>query len=390
MIYTTPMIRTPTGLMCERQMKIMTIVGTRPELIRMSAVIKAFEQTHGVEHVLVHTGQNWDPALRDVFFRDLDLSEAHHTLNINVSSVGAAIGDIIRETERVLLEVMPDAVVVLGDTNSAYSLVIAKRMGIPTYHLEAGNRCFDSNVPEETNRRIVDHCADFNLAYTNQARLNLLNEGLETRRILVIGSPMREVLAQQRGGIDSSTVLDTLELEPEGYFVLSAHRQENVDDPSRLAALLDVLTRIEDEWNLPVIFSAHPRTKMRLAELGRSDFGSNVRLLEPFGFHDYVKLQMSSSCVLSDSGTIAEESAILNFPAVTLRGSIERPEALDTGSITMVDLNPDDVIRGIHFAMNRPRPIVVPDDYAVANTSERVVNFVISTASRHKEWSGLR
>jgi UDP-N-acetylglucosamine 2-epimerase len=371
-------------------MKIMTIVGTRPELIRMSAVIKAFEQMQGVEHVLVHTGQNWDPTLRDVFFRDLNLSEAHHTLNINVTSVGAAIGDIIRETERVLLEVMPDAVVVLGDTNSAYSLIIAKRMGIPTYHLEAGNRCFDSNVPEETNRRIVDHCADFNLAYTNHARLNLLSEGLEPRRILVIGSPMREVLGQQREGIDSSTVLDTLELEPEGYFVLSAHRQENVDDPIRLAALLEVLTRIEDEWNLPVIFSAHPRTQMRLAELGRSDFGSNVRLLEPFGFHDYVRLQMSSSCVLSDSGTIAEESAILNFPAVTLRGSIERPEALDTGSITMVDLNPDDVIRGIHFAMNRPRPIVIPDDYSVANTSERVVNFVISTASRHKEWSGLR
>ncbi len=377
-------------------MKVMTVVGTRPEIIRLAAVMRRLDATEGVEHVLVHTGQNWDHQLNEVFFEDLGLRLPDHVLNVDVSSLGATLGDILRRTESVLDLERPDAFLVLGDTNSALSLIMAKRRRIPTYHMEAGNRCFDSNVPEETNRRLVDHTADFNLAYTEHARRNLLAEGLHPRRILVTGSPMAEVLAAARDAIAGSTALANQGLAEDQFFLVSAHREENVDSPARLGALLECLNVVAAEWGLPVLVSTHPRTRKRIeAASGGPTPHPLVRFHEPFGFLDYNRLQLASACVLSDSGTIAEESSILGFPAVTLRSSIERPEALDTGAITMTDLSPGAVLRGIRFAMARARGGdsrggCLPADYAITNTSERVVNFILSTAFQHEFWSGLR
>ena len=365
-------------------MKVMTVVGTRPEIIRLAAVMQRLESTDGIEHVLVRTGQNWDRQLNEVFFEDLGLRLPDHLLNVDVSSLGATLGDILRRTEEMLEREKPDAFLVLGDTNSALSLIMARRTRVPTYHLEAGNRCFDANVPDETNRRLVDHTADFNLAYTEHARRNLLAEGLHPRRILVTGSPMAEVLAAHRSAIDASVALETLGVEPGRYFLVSAHREENVDSPERLTALLGCLNAVSSEWQLPVLVSTHPRTLKRLEALAAVEVDPVVRFHEPFGFLDYNRLQLGAACVLSDSGTIAEESTILGFPAVTLRSSIERPEALDTAAITMTDLDTSAVLRGIRFAMSRggaadagdSRRGERPSDYRVTNTSERVANFI--------------
>ncbi len=379
-------------------MKVMTVVGTRPEIIRLASVMRRLDATEGIEHVLVHTGQNWDRQLNEVFFEDLGLRLPDHVLNVDVSSLGATLGDILRRTEAVLDLEKPDAFLVLGDTNSALSLIIAKRKKIPTYHMEAGNRCFDANVPEETNRRLVDHTADFNLAYTEHARRNLLAEGLHPRRILVTGSPMAEVLEAQRSDIEASSALESLGVTAGGYFLVSAHREENVDSPDRLTLLLGCLNAVAAEWELPVLVSTHPRTRKRLEGLAGVEVNPLVRFHEPFGFLDYNRLQLSAACVLSDSGTIAEESTMLGFPAVTLRSSIERPEALDTGAITMTDLDASAVLRGVRFSMARaagaaagePRGGVRPVDYQVLNTSERVVSFILSTAFQHQFWTGLR
>lgn len=371
-------------------MKVLTVVGTRPEIIRLAAVVRRLDSTPRIEHVLVHTGQNWDHQLSDVFFEELGLRKPDLLLGVDTSSLGSTLAEIISGTERVLLEERPDAFLVLGDTNSALSVIMAKRLKIPTYHMEAGNRCFDANVPEETNRRLIDHTADFNLAYTEHARRNLLSEGLEPRRILVTGSPMREVLNLYREGIDQSSVLEELVIEPRKYFVVSVHREENVDNPERLGSLIASLDAVAKRWGYPVLVSTHPRTRNRLTSRSEMTVNPLVRFHEPFGFLDYNKLQLDSACVLSDSGTIAEESTILGFPAVTLRGAIERPEALDTGGITMVDVDPPSVIAGVEFAIERGREPVAPADYWVTNTSERTVNFIISTAPRHKQWSGLR
>jgi UDP-N-acetylglucosamine 2-epimerase (non-hydrolysing) len=256
--------------------------------------------------------------------------------------------------------------------------------------MEAGNRCFDANVPEETNRRIVDHTADFNLVYTEHARRNLLAEGLEARRIVRTGSPLREVLDIYQSEIDRSKILEELSVSPGGYFVVSAHRQENVDNPARLESLILSLNLIAETWNLPILVSMHPRTRNRIEKFAVPLSHELVQFHEPFGFLDFNKLQLNSACVLSDSGTIAEEASILGFPAVTLRGAIERPEALDTGSILMVDVNPVQVVTGVRFAMDRVGRIDIPIDYCVTNTSERVVNFILSTVDQHKSWSGLR
>ncbi|MGC4110499.1 MAG: UDP-N-acetylglucosamine 2-epimerase (non-hydrolyzing) [Nocardioides sp.] len=370
------------------ELKVMTIVGTRPEIIRLARVIARLDATEGVEHRLVHTGQNHDPALKDVFFDDLGLRAPDHYLDVDTSSLGAVLGGVLMATERVLMAERPDAVVVLGDTNSCIAAVIAKRMRIPVYHLEAGNRCFDENVPEETNRRLVDHVADFNLAYTEHARRNLLSEGLHPRRVVVIGSPMREVLDHARSGIDASDVVGRLGLTPQRYFLASAHREENVDSPERLRMLLEVLGAVHRRFGYPVVVSTHPRTRRRLEEAG--DLGSDdIRWLEPFGFHDYNRLQLDAACVLSDSGTISEESAILGFPAVTLRDSIERPEALDAGTILMTGLDADDAERAVAVAMAEA-PSSMPEGYDVADTSSRVVRFILSTAGRHHTWSGIR
>lgn len=378
-------------------MKVMTVVGTRPEIIRLAAVMRRLDATEGIEHVLVHTGQNWDRQLNEVFFDDLGLRPPDHVLNVDVSSLGATLGDILRRTEEVLDAEKPDAFLVLGDTNSALSLIIAKRKRVPTYHMEAGNRCFDANVPEETNRRLVDHTADFNLAYTEHARRNLLAEGLHPRRVIVTGSPMAEVLEAHRSAIEASGALDSLGVSPGGYFLVSAHREENVDSPERLRLLLGCLNEVATEWRLPVLVSTHPRTRKRVEALTGAEVNSLVRFHEPFGFLDYNRLQLGAACVLSDSGTIAEESTILGFPAVTLRSSIERPEALDTGAITLTDLDAEAVVRAIRFARARADSVdgafrggERPVDYQITNTSERVVNFILSTAFQHDFWFGLR
>src|SRR6478735_3861531 len=327
----------------------MTIVGTRPELIRLSRVITRLDET--VDHVLVHTGQNYDFALNEVFFRDLGLRAPDHVLGVDTSSLGRVLGETLIKTEQVLLEERPDAVLVLGDTNSCVAAVMAKRMRIPVYHMEAGNRCFDENVPEETNRRLVDHVADFNLVYTEHARRNLLAEGLHPSKILLTGSPMREVLDYYRSQIDASDVLNQLCLSERGYFLVSAHREENVDPPERLRMLLECLNAVRDEWNLPILVSTHPRTRKRLEALQDWVETDGITFHDPFGFHDFNRLQLGAACVLSDSGTISEESAILGFAAITLRDSIERPEALDTGSIMMTGLDARDVVCAVEIAM---------------------------------------
>jgi len=372
--------------------KVMTIVGTRPEIIRLARVMERLDRA--VQHVLVHTGQNYDHQLNQVFFDDLGLRAPDHYLAVGTDSLGQTLGDVLNKIEQVLLAERPDAVLVLGDTNSCIAAVMAKRMRIPTYHMEAGNRCFDENVPEETNRRLVDHVADFNLAYTEHARRNLLAEGLHPRRMIVTGSPMREVLEHFRPQIDASNVLARLGLKRKGYFLVSAHREENVDAPDRLGLLLDCLTRVADKWQLPVVVSTHPRTRKRLEALGADEIdlgSSDVRWLEPFGFHDYNHLQLAAACVLSDSGTIAEESSILGFPAVTLRDSIERPEALDSGSVIMTGLSADDVETAVEIALEDGTVTSsLPDGYEVTDTSNRVVRFIVSTASRHHSWAGIR
>ena len=365
--------------------KVMTVVGTRPEIIRLSEVIKRLDAT--VDHVLVHTGQNYDYELNEIFFDELGLRKPDHYLQVDTSSLGRVLGEVLIKTEQVLLQEKPDAFLVLGDTNSCIAAVMAKRMRIPVYHMEAGNRCFDENVPEETNRRMIDHVADFNLVYTEHARRNLLAEGIHPRRILLTGSPMNEVLAAQRSAIEASDVLDRLGLEQGGYFLVSAHREENVDDPARLSALLDCLDAVVSEHELPVLVSTHPRTRSRLEAAGREVAG--VRFHKPLGFHDYNHLQLKARCVLSDSGTIAEESSLLGFPAVTLRDSIERPEALDAGSIIMTGLDPENVLLGLTCA-SRTRSGVVPTDYSITNSSERTVNYLVSTSSRHMAWAGVR
>lgn len=372
-------------------MKVMTVVGTRPEIIRLAAVLRRLDATPGIEHVLVHTGQNWDHQLNEVFFEELELRRPDHLLNVDTSSLGTTLGGILIGTEAVLAEERPDAFLVLGDTNSALSLIMAKRMRIPTYHMEAGNRCFDANVPEETNRRIVDHTADFNLVYTEHARRNLLAEGLEARRIMLTGSPLLEVLEAYLPRIRSSNALTDAGVAPGEYFLVSAHREENVDDRSRLEQLLLALNAMAERWGMPLLVSTHPRTRKRLeGDPSLTPPHDLVRFLEPFGFLDYNRLQLDAACVLSDSGTIAEESSMLGFPAVTLRGAIERPEALDTGAILMVDLAPERVVSGVQYVMGRQGPSQAPDEYRIANTSERVVNFILSTAPAHKAWSGLR
>jgi UDP-N-acetylglucosamine 2-epimerase (non-hydrolysing) len=323
----------------------------------------------------------------------LELRPPDRFLQVDTSSLGRVLGGVLTGVEAAITDLRPEALLVLGDTNSCIAALIARRMKVPVYHMEAGNRCFDLNVPEETNRRLVDHVSDFNLVYTEHARRNLLAEGLHPRRILHTGSPMREVLDHYRTGIESATVLDRLELESGGYFLVSAHREENVDDPARLNRLLDCLRAVRDEWALPVLVSTHPRTRKRLEKCPADPaLLAGIFFHEPFGLFDYVRLQTQARCTLSDSGTISEESAILGFPAVTLRDSIERPESLDCGSILLTGLDPAGVVEAIGVAVEQAASERVPcaSDYRITDTSRRVVNFILSTARRHHEWAGVR
>ena len=373
-----------------KKLKVLTVLGTRPEIIRLASVMSALEQF--TDHVLVHTGQNYDFELNQVFFDDLDVKKPDHFLDIDTSSLGKVLGEILIKTEEVLLKEKPDAVLALGDTNSAIALLMAKRMKIPTYHMEAGNRSFDANVPEEINRKMVDHISDFNLVYTEHARRHLLSEGLPHRFIYLTGSPMREVLNAHQDNIASSNVLAKLELKKGEYFIVSVHREENVDSESNLKRVVKCLEALHLHYKLPVIVSTHPRTKMRLEKAGLLNTESDIRFLKPFGFHDYNKLQVDSFCAVSDSGTISEESSMLGFPAVTIRQSIERPEALDTGSIVLSGLDADVLLQCVDIATKEASIYPdsdIPEEYKIENTSLRVLKLISGTAKLTSRWRNL-
>lgn len=377
------------------QLKVMTILGTRPEIIRLSRVMARLDGL--CDHVIVHTGQNYDYELNEVFFEDLGVRRPDYFLGSGGGTLGETLGKILTESERAIAEARPDAVLILGDTNSAISAIMARRMKVPVYHMEAGNRSFDRNVPEETNRKLVDHIADFNLVYTEHARRHLLSEGIAHRRIYLTGSPMCEVLEHYRGRIEASDVLERLELEPRRYFIVSLHREENVDSSARLASLIGTLNALAERYDKPVVVSTHPRTRKRLEALDGLAVDARVSFLKPFGFHDYNRLQMSAFCAVSDSGTIAEEASILGFPAITTRDAIERPEALDAGCIVMTGLDRDTILAGVEAATRffaereaagLPHP--VPEDYCITNTSERVAGLILGTAKLSNGWDGIR
>lgn len=375
--------------MSER-LKIMTVVGTRPEIIRLAATIKRLDKY--TDHVLVHTGQNYDYELNEVFFEDLGLRRPDHFLEADTSSLGAVLGSILTKVEAVLVQERPDAMVVLGDTNSCISALMAKRMKIPVYHMEAGNRSFDENVPEETNRRMVDHVSDYNLVYTEHARRNLLAEGIHPSRILLTGSPMREVLEGNAEEIARSVILEQQGLKPGGYFLVSLHREENVDNPARLASVLHALGRLSERYELPVLVSTHPRTRKKLEEQS-SELKDRLVFHAPFGFNDYVSLQQSARLVLSDSGTISEESSLLGFPAVSLRDAIERPEAIDTGVTITAGVESDSVLNAVTLTLaqfEEDGPASVPVEYEIADASRRAVAFIRSTAKTHHSRFGVR
>lgn len=364
-----------------KKLKVVTVVGTRPEIIRLSRVLARLDEH--CEHVLVHTGQNYDYELNQVFFDDLDIRKPDYFLNSATDSKGAAntIGNLISAVDEVLDEVRPEALLVLGDTNSCLSVIPAKRRQIPIFHMEAGNRCFDQRVPEETNRRIVDHTADINLTYSSIAREYLLREGLAPDQVIKTGSPMFEVLNHYRPRIEASDVLDRLSLEADQYFVVSAHREENIESERSFVKLVETLNGVAEDYDLPVIVSTHPRTQNRITATG-SIFHDKVRLLKPLGFHDYVKLQLSARAVLSDSGTINEESSILNFPALNLREAHERPEGMEEAAVMMVGLDVERVRQGLAILESQPRGeergLRLVADYSMPNVSDKVVRIIHS------------
>lgn len=364
-----------------KKLKVMTVVGTRPEIIRLSRVLAALDRH--CDHVLVHTGQNYDYELNQVFFDDLGVRKPDYFLDSAAGSTGAAhtIGNLIIGVDKVLEDVRPEAMLVLGDTNSCLSVIPAKRRKVPIFHMEAGNRCFDQRVPEETNRRIVDHTADINLTYSNIARDYLLREGLHPDQVIKTGSPMFEVLSHYRPRIDASDVLQRLDLAEEGYFVVSAHREENIESDRSFGKLVHVLNNVAEEYQLPVIVSTHPRTQKRVDSTG-SHFHPLVRLLKPLGFHDYVKLQMSARVVLSDSGTINEESSILNFPALNLREAHERPEGMEEAAVMMVGLEVERVRQGLAILSSQTRgserSLRLVADYAMPNVADKIVRIIHS------------
>jgi UDP-N-acetylglucosamine 2-epimerase len=372
-------------------LKVMTILGTRPEIIRLSRVMALLDRH--VQHIIVHTGQNYDYELNEVFFNDLEIRKPDYFLQVDTSSLGAVLGGTLIKIEEVLKIEKPDAVLILGDTNSSVAGIMAKRLKIPIFHMEAGNRCFDFNVPEEINRRIIDHIADFNLVYTEHARRHLLSEGLPHRRIYLTGSPMYEVLTYYRERIDASGILRELGLQSQGYFVVSVHREENVDNPGNLEKILTVLNRLAERYDVPIIVSTHPRTRKRLEGLQGMEVDPRVRFLKPFGFFDYVHLEMHALCTISDSGTISEESAVLSFPAVTIREAMERPEALDAGSIVLTGLDVDTVLDAVRLVMAEGRErleMEIPAEYRVPDTSWRVLKLILGAANLSNAWDGIK
>lgn len=361
-----------------KKLKVMTVVGTRPEIIRLSAVIKKLEESEAIEHILVHTGQNYDFELNEVFFNDFNLRKPDFFLNAATGSAVETVGNILIKIDPVLEQVMPDAFLVLGDTNSCLCAIAAKRRHIPIFHMEAGNRCFDQRVPEETNRRIVDHISDINLTYSDIAREYLLREGLPADRIIKTGSPMFEVLNSRISDIEKSDILDRLKLEEGKYFVVSAHREENINSERNFDNLVETLNTIAEKYKLPIIVSTHPRTR-KMIEAKGVVFNQLVITLKPLGFNDYVKLQKYSKAVLSDSGTISEESSILEFRALNIREAHERPEAMEEGSVMMVGLRKERILQGLEILESQEQGILrFVADYSMPNVSDKVLRIILS------------
>ena len=361
-----------------KKLKVMTVVGTRPEIIRLSAVINKLEKSDAIEHVLVHTGQNYDYELNEVFFKEFNLKKPNYFLNAATGTSIETIGNILIKIDPILEEVQPEAFLILGDTNSCLCAIAAKKRHIPVFHMEAGNRCFDQRVPEETNRKIVDHTADINLTYSDIAREYLLREGLPADRIIKTGSPMFEVLHSRRADIEKSDVLERLDLEEKQYFVVSAHREENINSETNFLDLVDSLNAIAEKYYLPVIVSTHPRTEKMISAKGIV-FNPLVKTIKPLGFNDYVKLQMKAKAVLSDSGTISEESSILGFRALNIRQAHERPEAMEEAAVMMVGLKKERILQGLEILKTQGnydlRRVI---DYSMPNVSDKVLRTILS------------
>ena len=361
-----------------KKLKVMTVVGTRPEIIRLSAVINKLEESEAIEHILVHTGQNYDYELNEVFFKDFKLKKPDYFLNAATGTAVETIGNILVKIDPILEEVEPDAFLVLGDTNSCLCAIAAKRRHIPIFHMEAGNRCFDQRVPEETNRKIVDHISDINLTYSDIAREYLLREGLPADRIIKTGSPMYEVLNSRKEDIEKSDALERLGLEEGNYFVVSAHREENINSEDNFFDLIDSLNAVGDKYKMPLIFSTHPRTRKMIEKKG-VELNPLIQILKPLGFNDYNKLQIKSKAVLSDSGTISEESSILSFKALNIRQAHERPEAMEEASVMMVGLNRERIMQGLEVLETQEKcTLRLVSDYSMPNVSEKVLRIILS------------
>jgi UDP-N-acetyl-L-fucosamine synthase len=361
-----------------KKLKVMTVVGTRPEIIRLSAVINKLEESTAIENVLVHTGQNYDYELNEVFFNDFNLKKPDYYLNAATGKAVETIGNILVKIDPLLEKVNPDALLVLGDTNSCLCAIAAKRRHIPIFHMEAGNRCFDQRVPEETNRKIVDHISDINLTYSDIAREYLLREGLPADRIIKTGSPMFEVLNSRKDYIDRSDILDRLELEEGRYFVVSAHREENINTETNFLDLVDSLNAIAEKYNMPVIVSTHPRTKIMI-DAKEVKFNPLVKTIKPLGFDDYIKLQIKAKAVLSDSGTISEESSILGFRALNIRQAHERPEAMEEAAVMLVGVKRERILQGLEILMAHNKDSLrIVEDYSMPNVSDKVLRIIFS------------
>jgi UDP-N-acetylglucosamine 2-epimerase (non-hydrolysing) len=361
-----------------KKLKIMTVVGTRPEIIRLSAVMNKLDSIDSIEHIIVHTGQNYDYELNEVFFQDFGLRKPDYFLDAALGSAAETIGNILIKIDPILEQIKPDAMLILGDTNSCLCAIPAKKRHIPIFHMEAGNRCFDQRVPEETNRKIVDHIADINLTYSSIAREYLLKEGLPPDRVIKTGSPMYEVIHSKLPDIEKSDILEKLSLQKNNYFVVSAHREENISNDSLFHSLVDTLNTIADVYNVPVIVSTHPRTRNKIEEQNIK-FHPLVNLMKPLGFNDYVKLQKESKAVISDSGTISEESSILKFPALNIREAHERPEAMEEASVMMVGLNKDRILQALQILeLQTEDTLRLVQDYSMPNVSDKVVRIIVS------------
>lgn len=359
-----------------KKLKVMTIVGTRPEIIRLAETIKKCDEYF--EHILVHTGQNWDYTLNDVFFKELELREPNNFLGVVGEDLGSTMGNIIAESYKILVKEKPEALLILGDTNSCLAAISAKRLKIPVFHMEAGNRCFDQNVPEEINRRIVDCTSDVNLAYTEHARRYLLSEGMRKEYTFVTGSPLPEVFHKYMNKIDESNVLETLGLEKGKFILVSAHREENIDNDENFISLTNALNAIAENYNMPVIYSTHPRSWKRIESMNIK-FHENIKQLKPFGFYDYNKLQKDSFCVLSDSGSLAEESNIMGFAGVSIRTSTERPEAIDKGSVILGGITSDSITQAMEVITRQKQlgeEVVKVHDYTDINVGMKVINII--------------